>query len=259
MIKVLFKMCLTVCLLSILNNSLHAEDIILAADRWCPFNCEPGSANPGILVEIAERAFKKSKFYAEGDKFIYKDMPWARAIEEARRGQIDGIIGASKDDAPDFIFPDKSLISTVNKFYTLADNRIDSLAISSLQNLTLGAIRDYAYIDELNQYIKLNTHNSKRVQLSSGDDPLGINIRKLLAKRIDVLVEDESVMNYTLHKLKLKNQIKSLNSDLTSDVLYVAFAPSKARSKELANLVSKEMESLEHSPELKQILNKYGM
>lgn len=236
-----------------------AQDIVLAADQWCPFNCKPGSENPGILIEIAQRAFKNSKYNVPGINFVYKDMPWARAIEEARKGQVDGIVGASKDDAPDFIFPETSIILTENKFYTLTESPLTSLDIKSLEGVTLGAIRDYAYVDELNLYIKNNLKNPKKIQLSSGEDPLGINIRKLLAKRLDVLVEDVSVMNYTLHTLNMKNKFKVLNSNLKSDKLYIAFSPQGIRSKELADLVNAEMKRLEHSAELKELLSKYGM
>lgn len=259
MLQTFIKFYITACILSCINGIVLAQDIVLAADRWCPFNCEPGSENPGILVEIIEGAFKKSKFYAAGARLIYKDMPWARAIDEARRGQVDGIIGASQDDAPDFIFPMKSLVTTENKFYTLVENKLESLEIKDLPRYTLGAIRDYAYVDDLNQYIKVNSKNSKRIQLSSGDDPLGINIRKLLAKRIDIIVEDEAVMNYALHKANIKNQIKELKSNLKKDVLYIAFSPGKSHSKELANMLDQEITYLENSKEFKSILKKYGM
>lgn len=75
--------------LAISLSSISAADtIILVADKWCPYNCTPETERPGFLVEIARRAFELA-----GHKLEYRLMPWKRAVTEAKRGNVNGIIG----------------------------------------------------------------------------------------------------------------------------------------------------------------------
>ena len=39
-------------------------------------------------------------------------MPWARAIEATRAGEYTGIIGAYKDEVPEFVFTAEALLRT---------------------------------------------------------------------------------------------------------------------------------------------------
>ncbi len=253
------KKILVIIAIMLLPNLVQAEKekLVVVADIWCPYNCQPNSQNEGVLVEIARAALKD-----EDIEVVYKTMPWARAIDEARDGRIDGIIGAARGDAPDFIFPDISQGKLKDVFLVTDKNKdFKYKNIRSLSDKTLGVIEDYSYGDEFDKYIEKNYENSDLIQASSGDYPLGQNIMKLMKGRLDVVIEDEKVL---LNYLKDKN-FKGLHiiqgeGKNTSDELYVAFSPHsklKEKSKKYAKLVSDYTKELKEDGDLKKLYDKY--
>jgi len=119
---------------------LTADEIVIAADYWCPISCSPDCNNPGILIEIADTIFSQKNCTIK-----YIQMPWKRAVALARNGKINGIVGAFYGDAPDFIFPKNEQINLTNSFYVLKDNDWNFTGIESLKNIRLGYINGYDY------------------------------------------------------------------------------------------------------------------
>ena len=69
------------------------EKIILAADYWCPYNCDPEDKNPGYLVELAQKAFEIYDIDVE-----YRLMPWSEGLLAVKEGRINGVIGFDNED-----------------------------------------------------------------------------------------------------------------------------------------------------------------
>ena len=88
---------------ALVASTAIGETISLRADAWCPYTCDPGAAKPGFMIEIAKMALEPA-----GHKVDYKVLNWARAITETRKGKFTAIVGAAKDDAPDFIYPSEA-------------------------------------------------------------------------------------------------------------------------------------------------------
>ena len=74
------------------------QRVVIAADPWCPHNCEAGSEHEGYMIDIAREAFGLAGIDVE-----YVNMSWARALQQARDGYIDAVVGALPGDAPDFV------------------------------------------------------------------------------------------------------------------------------------------------------------
>jgi len=81
------------------NAAADADVVTLRADEWCPYNCAPGSHQPGFAIEIAQRAFEPI-----GATVDYQTMTWSRALVEVRRGVYDGAVAATKFEAPRLFF-----------------------------------------------------------------------------------------------------------------------------------------------------------
>lgn len=234
-----------------LSASCEADEITLAADIWCPINCDPSSTEGGIMIEIAEKAFS-----ASGHTIVYKVIPWKRAIEEARQGRIDGIVGAFIGDAPDFVFPDNELlIVSSNAFFVRKSSGWSYRGVPSLAEIQLGAVREYDYGDVINTYLE----EGNNVQLISGKTPLEINIKKLLAGRIDAIVESEIVFWYTVNNMGLGNRVKAAGHIYEPEKCYIAFSPSLPTSEKYAELLSDGVDMLRASGELNLILARYGL
>ncbi|MCF8068017.1 MAG: transporter substrate-binding domain-containing protein [Desulfobacterales bacterium] len=235
-----------------LFSSVSADTIELVADEWCPYNCEPDSAAPGFIIEIAQTVFEKA-----GHDVIYKNVNWARAILQTRDGKHTAIVGASVGDAPDFIFPEEELGNLDTSFFIKTERNWEYTGIASLKDMSLGAIKGYAYGDELDTYISENK-DSKTVQLSTGDDALDNMINKLILGRVDVIIEDKNVLLLAAKEKGILDQIKHAGSD-TLDPLYIAFSPANPKSAEYAQILSDGLKELRASGKLNDILSKYGL
>ncbi len=228
-----------------------ADEITIVADEWAPYCGKPDSTHPGYGIEIAQHVFE-----AAGHTVLYIIIPWGRAIKETRDGRFNAIIGAGKEDAPDFVFPEEEFGMYKNSFYAKRGGTWTYEGLESLRTIKIGAINAYSYGDEIDKYFR---ETPQRVQYVHGADPLTQNINKLLLNRFDVLIEDENVMLQKIKEMGMANKI--VNVGVTSGIgkLYIAFSPKIAKSKEYAEIFTKGIRELKDSRKFEIILTKYGL
>lgn len=233
-------------------TSTFAETISLRADVWCPYNCDPKSDRVGYMIEIAKAAFEPTH------KIDYGNLNWARAIAETRTGAFTAIVGAAKADAEDFVFPALPLGLSSNCFFVKPDSTWTYKDINSLKDSTLGVIKDYAYEDTIDEYVKANGKDPKKVDIVAGDNPLELNIRKVQAGRITTFIEDSSVVaNYFFEK-KQAPTVKEAGC-IKETPLYIAFGPKNPKSAEFAKVLNDKLVAMRKDGSLKTLLAKYGI
>ena len=240
-------------LFSLLPSWGISEKMTIAADPWLPFTGEQKEGKQGYLIEIAKAIFEPL-----GIEVDYQTMPWARSIEEGRKGTIQAIAGAYKTDAPDFIFSQKPQGHLKECFYVLKGNRWRYQDLPSLESISLGVVNGYSYGEKLDQYIEQNKTNPKRIQILSGEKALESNLLKLQKKRIEALVEGETVMTYFLNDQNLKIDLQEAGVNTVHEV-YIAFSPKNKESKKYAKLLDEGIQKLRLSGKLKAILDSYGI
>ena len=240
-------------LLSLGSSLAEDKKVSLRADEWFPYNGVPGSNLQGFMIDIATEAFKEKGYTVE-----YETMPWTRAVAEGRKGKIDGIVGALKGDAPDFIYPELEQGISSSSFWVKNDNPWRFAGVDSLKNICLGVIKDYSYGQEMDAYIKLHLEEPNLIQSVFGEDALNQNIRKTIKGRINTFVEDVMVCQAELKNSKFTGQLISAGI-ISTDKIFVAFSPNKEISKIYAKIVGDAMISFRESGKLQQILSKYGI
>lgn len=233
---------------------VRADEVVFAADLWCPYNCIPDSDKPGYMVEIAARAFASA-----GHKFSYKTMPWARALADAASGKITGVFGASPDEAKDLLYPKQPLAQSRNVLAVPAGSPFVWASIKSLEPVALGIIQDYSYGATLDAYIKANLKNPSRIQVLSGDTPLLGNLRKLQAARIGATVDDVNVLTYTLTSENLTNAVRLVDIADAPSPLFIGLSPKPPQAAAYAALLDTTVEALRVSGDLDKILARYGL
>jgi polar amino acid transport system substrate-binding protein len=236
-----------------LAAAARAETVTLKADVWCPYNCDPKTGDPGYMVEIAKAALEPL-----GHKVDYQTLNWARAIVESRNGAFAGIIGAAKNDAPDFVFPENSLGRASNCFFVKPDSAWTFKDMASLPSVTIGAIKDYSYEDSFDEYVKKNAKDAKKIDFVSGDTPLELNLKKVAMGRITAFIEDSAVLENHLATTNQKGAVKPAGCIKEADV-YVAFSPKLPKSKEYAKAVSDKVAAMRKDGSLATLLKKYGL
>ena len=248
--------CLT--LLVALPRTLWAETpqtesnvVVLGADIWCPYNCDPGLPQKGIMIEIAERAFARL-----GKTVTYKVMPWSQALEDAAKGKISGVMGATREEAPTLLFPHEPFINSSACFVTRKGSTWRWGGRDSLAKVRVGAVKDYNYGAEFDHYVKEHQNEPERVQFATGDRATHVNLDKLLTAKIDVFVEDGFVLDYMLANRLSRNTIIIAGSLPPLDVS-IALAPQLEGNKELLDALDTELRELKKSGELMKILRNY--
>jgi polar amino acid transport system substrate-binding protein len=240
------------------QDNSEKEVVSIVADVWCPYNCDPKSDKPGFMIEIAKQVFEP-----KGIKVEYKAMPWERAIEETRKGSYTAIVGAAKNDAPDFLFPSEALGNSTNAFYVKADSSWKFEDISSLNKIALGVIEGYTYESSLDEYIESNKGNPSKIQSISGDTAIDQNFKKLLKGRIGAYLENINVAQKHISDNSLWGKFKMAGQMVTEDVeeqhLFIAFSPVNERSQDYARMLSEGVQELRKSGKLKDILNRYNV
>jgi polar amino acid transport system substrate-binding protein len=231
-----------------------AEKIVIAADTWCPVNCSASDKELGYMIDIAQHVFKK-----HGIEVEYRIMPWARAIIEAEKGQVDAVVGAFKADAPGFVFPQEELGLISNSFFSANDMNWHYQGIDSLSSILLGVIKGYDYGKKLSEYIQLNANSGRIFVLTGDSDVLSRAVNMLLANRIDVLVESDIVFWYRANQLGLSEQLKYVGQASEPMKAYIAFSPGNKNSFDYAKILSDGIFAMRSTGDLEKILLKYGL
>jgi len=236
----------------LLSQAATADVIELRADYWCPFNCDPDSDRPGYMVEIMAEALAM-----HGHRINYQTTGWARSLEMARTGEINGVIGTDVDESPDFIFgPPTGRYQESAAFRIGEGQPFDTR--EAIEGLRVGGILGYDYIEAINEYIAEHTGDIAHVQLMTGDKGLERNLKKLLANRIDLVPEERSVLLYTLDVMGLRDQVEIVPDPEITD-LYIGFSPALEISHHYAQDLRDGVARMRENGRYAEILARYGL
>ena len=209
----------------------RARNLVIEADVWCPYNCDPASKDRGFMIDAAAEILS-----AQGYTVEYKTDSWTRAMQAVLEGRIDAVVGAGATEAKDLVMAGEPLGINKTCFYTRKNESFTYTGVPSLDGIRLGAISGYLYGSAIDEYVSHNRANYQKVQFVSGDKPLLQNIRKLQGKRIDALVENEMVMDFSMRKFRLDG-VRSSGCEKPGP-LFIAFSPKISDARRLAEYIN---------------------
>lgn len=230
-----------------------ARPVVLAADRWCPVTCDAGGDLPGYAVEVAREALAQSGLLLE-----YRVMPWERAVEAARAGRIDGVIGTVTDETPDFVYPRQTIGTNTNVFFVRADDDWRYRGLRSLEGVVVGIANEYNFSREFDQYATRHRADPARLHVLYSTDPVRQGLTLLRAGRIDAYLDDRTVVNWALRGAGAAPSVRE-SGKLNEIPLLIAFSPARADSPANAAALDNGLQALRASGRLAQILARYGV
>lgn len=240
-------------LLLIFQNHFYGKTISFVSDPWMPLTGDKDSSQRGYLVDIVTEIFQ-----SKGYEVDYEVMPWTRAIEEVRKGKKDAILGAYKEDVPDFVFPQMDMGIIEDTFFVLKGNSWRYQGLESLKKIRLGCVNGYKYGTEFDRYIKESKRDSLRVQEISGEDPLYQNLLKLKNQRVDVILDAKIVVHYMNRNRKLNLPLEEVGS-LGLHRVYAAFSPRNSQTLRFMKEFDEGIRELRASGRVKEILSTYQL
>jgi len=227
-----------------------SPSIVLASDPWCPHTCPADSARPGYMVEVAREAFALS-----GITVIYRTISWSRAMSDVLEGRIDGVLATSASRAVELDLPQEGFGRNYYAFAVRNDDPWTLAGLDSLEDRTLGIVQGYSYTPALDPWM---AQHRDQIQALGGENALDRNLRKLVAGRIDTVIEDEAVLTYRLKNWPDAKRIR-LAGRIESGALYIAFSRRGGRGRDLAHRFDSGVRALRASGELDRILARYGI
>lgn len=234
--------------------AVAAETLSIRADLWPPYNDEPKSIKPGYMINVLLEIF-----LPQGYTLDYQTLSWTESLDAVRKGRVHAVVGAARDDAPDFIFPRESFGVSNTAFFVKGGSAWKYAGPASLEKVRLGVIESYAYNDELDPYLAAHK-GTRRIVEAKGDEPLLALIRMLQNDQIDVIAEDTNVMLATLIAGKVPmGSLVGAGACKEKSTLYVAFSPKNPKSRELADKFDAGIKALRDSGKLNAILGLYGL
>lgn len=245
----------SVCFL-ILGLNLSAfgsgNSLKFASDEWCPYVCDPKSADPGLFPEVIKLIYE-----ARGDHPEISLLNYARAIEDTRSSLFDAVIGCAREDAPDFKFPKEALADSTFEYFVSKKSSWKYKGDNSVVGKKIGIITGYTYDPVTMDLVK--KHKKSFIEVS-GDKGLSTLVKMLDAGRIDAFIESPNVFNYFLLSRGIgKDLYQSAGmAPQTPQKITVCFSPKSPNSDMLIQFYQTGIKGLKSSGKLKEIYKKYG-
>ncbi len=233
-----------------------AEHVVrIAADPWCPYNCDPGAKHEGFMIDIARAALAFADLQVE-----YVIINWARAKQMVRAGLLDGIVGMSRTPRSEklYHFSDTPLGWSEICFYRRADDPWEYHSVRSLEHRVMGWINGYGFAanPEIEAWVIAHLQ-SPQLEKVSGTKVHQSLFAMLLAKRIDTFAEDRYVVAHALKQHSLQGQIEVAGCASNKDEVHLAFSHASPHKEEWAQALEGGVAQLRANGELKRILARY--
>ena len=241
MMRLFFTLCL------ILSFACRADTFVAAGDPWPPF-LDPDDKEQGVSVAIVRAALK-----TQGHELEFRFMPWARAMDGVKNANMDVLVSAwrTKEREAFLAFSEPYLENAI-KFITRKDDDFEFHGLQSLAGKAVGIVRGYGYGDEF-----LSATHFKRPEVKE----ITLNIKKLIAGRIDLTLDDELVAKSAISKKnpKLLQKIRFTNNALSRNSVHVASGLANAKHQQILDAFNKGLNSIKGNGEFDAILKQYKL
>lgn len=208
-----------------------AEKITLANGEWSPY-LSKDLKHSGYISHIVTEAFAEA-----GIDVKYVFLPWKRGYESAKEGKFQGSLvwSYNNERGQDFLYSDPVVTLGTSLFYNKS-KPISWSKNEDLKQYKIGGVIGYAYgVSELEKQgiIKIN-----RIGNDTG------NYKKLVAGRLDVVLEDTEVGHERIIKLGLKDKIAAHPKKLTSSGYSVIISKKIPNAKKLIDAFNQGLKKL---------------
>ncbi len=235
-----------------------ADTLTIRADEWYPINAEPSSEQPGFMIELASALLAP-----HGDRVDYRLMPWDEAIEKARAGQVDCVVGALESESQGLVRPQRAWVESQQALYAATSRTITYSGPATLPGLRIAVIDGYSYGEELDAYIAANRNNPGRILVIT-DSPRAQRelMMRLLVGHADAILESSVVMDAAILRQGMGTRIRSIgpvNPSAPPERLYIACTAGAERINGFIRKFDEGFPKLEADGTLDRLRERYGI
>jgi len=230
----------------LLAAPVWAGSVRLATLEWAPYI---GQALPdgGFVAEVVREAFKR-----QGQGVEFRFMPWARVVVVAKAGEVAGYLPEyyAKELEKDFLLSEPLPAGPLG-FFKLKNRAVSWKTLDDLKPYRIGVVRGYVNTREFDARKDL-----KKEEVA--EDVL--NLRKLVAGRIDLMLADKYVGQYLARKENPQDadKIEFMSPVLEGKELFVCFPKARPGSKALRDTFNQGLRTMKADGTLQAIMKRYG-
>jgi polar amino acid transport system substrate-binding protein len=213
------------CLVVASMTAARADVLRLVAADSVPTAYLVDGKPAGILVDLVTEAFHRT-----GHEVDISLRPWARCLEDAKTGVVDGVFSSFQlPEREKFLaFTKEVLVTQDISLFVQRDSTLKFDGdLEKLRDVRIGIIRGTSYGKKFDA--ALDSGVLKNVEVTVSVDS---NIRKLALKRIDVLPSYRFVALDAAKKFDLQDEIRELSPTLESIPSYLAFTKVRSLAKQ---------------------------
>jgi polar amino acid transport system substrate-binding protein len=173
--------------------------VLAGLSNYPPYSYSEAGSIRGIDVDVAKEAYHRAGLEVE---FVL--LPWKRLLDSARRGTVDGTLGAfiteEREAYLDYI--DEVPLRWIQmSLFTYKSSTLKNSDLNDLRNRSIGVNRGFAINVEFDQAAQKKDFN-----LVPGND-ISQLLKMLSMQRLDGVVHSKGPALYYIHKLGLTNLI----------------------------------------------------
>ena len=194
------------------HSATAKPQVLLAATEYPPYYGEH-LPKQGPITEIIRESFNIS-----GYAVVIDFLPWKRALEATRRGEYDALYSAwyRQDRTRWFVFSDPLPIANQIGFFKRIDSKISYRTLEDLRPYKIGIVRGYSNPVKFSQ---------AGLDVEAVTDDY-LNMKKLAAGRIDLVLIDKVIGQYIIHTELPKSapQLEWLDPPVAIEKQYLIFS-----------------------------------
>ncbi|MFH1154789.1 MAG: transporter substrate-binding domain-containing protein [Pseudomonadota bacterium] len=194
-----------------------------------------------------------------GHKPVFRSMPWMRAQEMLNRGDADGIYvyTQTRERLQTAYYSNPVSYITL----TLFKRRCDAIqwnTLSDIRPYRVGASGGYHYPDT---FLKAAENGDFTLDYVFNNTPNLRNLRKLVAKRIDLFICNPEVCGIIMKKYAPEfDDLDYIDKNVAPPMsLHVGFSKKLTNGRQIRDEFNKKFDEFLSSGQLKHIYDKYGM
>lgn len=223
------------------------QSIKIVTSEWSLYSSERLDSG-GFLSEIATTALTRAGYQVTLDF-----LPWKRALKLTKKGLADALIGASytKKRTRYFSYPEYSW-KTEAVFFALKSHQGHYQKIEGLCPANIGVFAGSFYIEKFKLIKCFNIQTVATIQQ---------NIKKLLAKRIDVFIETKDAVLFHLNKefSEQASDIIALSPAFKTDKVYIVFSKNTPNYQQIQANFDATIKAMQTDGTYLNILKKHGI
>jgi len=203
--------------------------VVLASEEWSNYTNKDGS---GLAWDVLRQVFEPADITVQT-----RTVPYTRSIGLAQRGEVDGWVGAYRDEASGVLYPHWHF--DADHIYALGLATAPTPSLATLGNYRLAWVRGYKY----EAYLP-NLHRFNQIERRDSILPM------LQHARVDFYIDSLTEANLVLSQSDEPSQFKLTH--IAELPLYVGFADTE-RGRALMAVYDRRMAAFIDSGELKPI------